>query len=153
MKITISKDFETIARLNKSIHDIHAKLYPEYFKPYEENEIKATFEKLIQNEHFMFFILEEKEQTIGYIWIEIRDFPENAFKMGYQSIYLHQISLIEAERKKGYGTLIMKYIEDLAKKLEIDLIELDYWVDNKVAECFYEKNHFVKYREFVHKRI
>ncbi|WP_342670309.1 hypothetical protein [Bacillus solimangrovi] len=47
----------------------------------------------------------------------------------------------------------MDYIYLFAKKNEIDLIELDYWLENKVAKQFYEKHNFVVYREFAYKQL
>lgn len=47
----------------------------------------------------------------------------------------------------------MNNIFKLANEKGIDLIELDYWLDNKNAKEFYEKYDFVKYREFVYKQF
>ncbi|MBM7602657.1 ribosomal protein S18 acetylase RimI-like enzyme [Metabacillus crassostreae] len=153
MKISETKDSALIAKLNKPVHDLHYSLYPKYFNEYKYEEINEVFKKLIENEKNIFLLLEENEDAVGYAWIEIRDYPENAFKKRYQSIYVHQISIAPTQRKKGYGTALMNFIDQRAIEREIDLIELDYWIDNKAAEEFYEKHKFVKYREFVYKQL
>lgn len=153
MEISQTKDFELVAKLNKPVHDLHFTLYPKYFKQYDYKKIKEEFKKLINNEKFIFLILQVNQEAVGYAWIEIRDYPENAFKKSYQSIYIHQISMIQTQRKKGYGTALMNYIYNLANEKGIDLIELDYWADNNIAKEFYKKQDFVKYREFVYKQL
>ncbi|MFJ7745578.1 hypothetical protein [Peribacillus sp. NPDC097295] len=50
MHIRQTNDFELVAKLNKTVHDLHANLYPEYFKAYNDEEIKACFRKIIVKE-------------------------------------------------------------------------------------------------------
>ena len=151
MKISRTNNFELVATLNKYVHDLHVNLYPQYFKEYNYVEIKNFFQKIIDKEKFTFLLLEDDDKPIGYAWIEFRNYPENAFKKAYQSIYVHQISISESQRKKGYGSKLMDEIAEMAKANGINKIELDYWFNNEIAKSFYKKNDFVKYQEFVYK--
>ncbi|WP_243385334.1 GNAT family N-acetyltransferase [Bacillus kexueae] len=153
MKISRTTDFELVAKLNKYVHDLHVNLYPEYFKEYNFEGIKSFFQNNINKEEFMFLLLEDNGLPLGYAWIEFRDYPENAFKKAYKAIYVHQISISENERNKGYGSKLMEEIVEIAKDNGIQKIELDYWFHNEIAKNFYKKNEFVKYREFVYKDI
>lgn len=153
MEISRTKDFELIAKLNKYVHDLHVNLYPEYFKEYNFEEIKTFFHKIIDKEEFIFLLFEDDDLPLGYIWIEFRNYPDNVFKKAYKSVYVHQISIAENERKKGYGSKLMEEITQIAIANGIKKIELDYWFDNEIAKNFYKKNDFVKYREFVYKDI
>lgn len=47
----------------------------------------------------------------------------------------------------------MECIYEIANDRGIDLIELDYWVENSIAKDFYKKKNFIKYREFVYKEL
>ncbi|MFD4932439.1 hypothetical protein ACFWMS_26855 [Peribacillus butanolivorans] len=47
----------------------------------------------------------------------------------------------------------MEEVYKIAKRNDIDLIELDYWFENDDAKEFYKKHHFIKYREFVYKQL
>ncbi|MEK5520565.1 GNAT family N-acetyltransferase [Heyndrickxia sporothermodurans] len=153
MKINRTNDFELIAKLNKHVHDLHIKLYPKHFKEYNFEEVKAFFASIIDIEEFVFLILEQNEQPLGYAWIELREYPDNPFKKAYKSVYVHQISISENQGKKGYGSRLMDEICNIARANGINKIELDYWCDNEIAKSFYKKNGFVKYREFVYKDI
>lgn len=153
MKIEQTKDFELVAQLNKPVHDLHCSLYPKYFREYNYEEVKALFKQLMKNRDFTFFLVKEDKEALGYAWVEKRHYRGNVFNKEYKSIYVHQISINQSKRKKGYGTLLMEEIYQFAHKQAIDLIELDYWVDNQIAKGFYKKQQFIKYREFVYKQV
>lgn len=153
MKISQTKNFGLVARLSKPVQDLHFSLYPMHFNQYNCEEVKEFFEKLMENKNDIFLLLEDDGEAVGYTWIEIKEYKVNPFKKAYKSIYVHQISIDDMKRNKGYGTSLMKYIYNLSYEKGIDLVELDYWVENKVAKEFYKKNNFVKYREFVYKQL
>lgn len=108
---------------------------------------------MIKKKNNCFFVLEDGKEAAGYVWIEKRVYPETAFKKAYTSIYIHQLSINELKRQKGYGTKLMEYIEGVAKEEQIDIVELDYWIDNIRANDFYRKHGFKPYREFVYKQL
>ncbi|PFK80067.1 GNAT family N-acetyltransferase [Priestia megaterium] len=153
MNISQTNSYQTIARLNKSVHELHVSLYPKYFKKYNYESIREFFRRIINHRKFIFLLLEDEEKEIGYAWIEIKDYPSNVFKNAYRSLYVHQISIVETQRKKGYGSKLMNYIYELAKEKKIDIIELEYWFQNERAKDFYKKHGFKKYREFVYKEL
>lgn len=153
MEITQTKDSNLVAKLNKPVHDLHYSLYPHYFKEYNYKAIKEEFKKLIEKKQFVFLLLEDNQQAVGYAWIEMKEYPESAFKKSYKVVYVHQISILSTQRKKGYGTNLMNYIYKLAREQGIDRVELDSWLDNKTAKDFYEKQGFVEYREVVYKQL
>ncbi|WP_010649819.1 GNAT family N-acetyltransferase [Oceanobacillus massiliensis] len=153
MKISETKDYKLVAALNKHVHDLHYHLYPRYFNKYNEELFKEIFKELVEDTGFTFLLLENGGEAVGYAWIEMRDYPESPLKKGYKSVYVHQISINASKRNQGYGTALMEHIYKLAKNCGIDLVELDYWLENTVAKEFYEKHKFVRYREMVYKEL
>lgn len=153
MKVTETNDFECIARLNKPVHDLHYKLYPELFQPYDYDDIKQFFHNVTFMENHLFLLLEEEEKAIGYVWVEIIHSPPNVFKKAYEAVYVHQISLISEKRNKGYGKRLMEEVYRVAEKHNIQTILLDYWCDNTVAKEFYKKQGFKIRQEYVYKQI
>jgi ribosomal protein S18 acetylase RimI-like enzyme len=153
MNITRSTDFELIARLNKPIHELHASLYPQYFTEYNFEAIRDSFEKLVQTDSFIFLLLEDANEPLGYAWMELRNYPQNAFKKARRALFVHQISIANEQKRKGYGTALMNYIYDLAREQSIETVELDYWANNEIAKKFYSKQGFTGYREFVYRSV
>jgi ribosomal protein S18 acetylase RimI-like enzyme len=153
MRIIQTKDYETIARLNEDIHNVHVNLYPEYFKAYNYEAIKAFFKRIIHKANFTFLLIESRQQYMGYAWIELKEYSENEFMRSYKSLFVHQFSIIEEERNKGFGGKLMDKITEIAATNHIRKIELDYWFNNDIAKDFYNKNGYKKYREFVYKEL
>ncbi|MFJ7930612.1 GNAT family N-acetyltransferase [Peribacillus sp. NPDC096448] len=153
MNVIQTWDHEVIAKLNRNVHNLHAKLYPKYFKEYNYNAMKETFKSLVKNNSFVFLVIKDHEVPIGYAWIEIKNYPESAFKNEYKSVYVHQLSIVESQANKGYGKKLMNEVYEIAKKNDIDLIELDYWFENIAAKEFYKKQNFKKYREFAFRQL
>lgn len=153
MKISQTFNYEIIAGLNKNVHDLHVKLYPQYFKEYNYDSIKNFFRSIINNRNFIFLLLEAENEALGYAWIEEISYSETPFNKAYQSIYVHHISIGETKQNKGFGTGLMEKIYEIAKNKGIDLIQLDYWSENHTAKDFYKKHKFTRYREFVYKNV
>ncbi|MBB6732698.1 GNAT family N-acetyltransferase [Cohnella zeiphila] len=153
MNITRTTDFELITSLNKPIHELHVSLYPQYFTEYNYEAIRDSFESLVKNDLFIFLLLEDANEPLGYAWVELRNYHQNAFTKARQALFVHQISIVNGQKRRGYGTALMNYIYDLAREQSIETVELDYWANNEVAKNFYKKQGFSGYREFVYKSV
>ena len=153
MKIKRTKDYALIATLNQHVHDVHVEQYPEHFKPYNYDEIMPFYKNIIDKEEYIFLLIQDEHEPVGYAWIELKNYIENPFKLARKFVYVHQISISSHVRSKGYGSMLMAEIEAIAKANGITTIELDYWVKNEGAKRFYEKQQYSVYREFVYKNI
>jgi hypothetical protein len=111
-----------VAVLNKEVHELHVALYPERFKEYHFEAVNDFFKKVMTNPNFYFYLIGNEQSYIGYVWIEIKEYHENAFMKAYKSVFVHQLNIAK-----------------------------DYWTDNEIAKKFYEKTGYKRYREFVYK--
>ncbi len=153
MKIAQTKDYNTIATLNKHVQEVHVKLRPDLFMPYNLEAVTEKFKSVIDNEKFMFLLLEDNDEALGFAWIEFKEHPGSAFKKASRSVYVHQISVSETERSKGYGSALMGAIYKEANERGADRVELDYWAANEGAQRFYQKEGFAQTRTVVAKEL
>lgn len=153
MEISFTNDYETIAKLNQTVHDLHVELHPEFFKSHDYDQMKEAFQGLMEKESNQFLLLTDSDVPVGYVWYEIRNYPENIFKKGYRSLYVHQLSVLKSHQHQGCGSLLMEEVYKNACRHNCDLVELDYWVMNEGAKKFYETQGFIKSREFVYKKL
>ncbi|MBB3128573.1 ribosomal protein S18 acetylase RimI-like enzyme [Paenibacillus rhizosphaerae] len=153
MKITQTTDYELLARLNKHIHELHVTLYPELFVPYNFENIRETFKQLVTNENRVYLVLEDMGEALGYACVEIVEYPEDTITKERKSVLVHDISIIEGQKRRGYGSHLMSHIYDIARSKGIDLIELSYYANNKHASDFYTKQGFVDYRKIAYKKL
>ena len=142
MKIKRTKDYALIATLNRHAHDVHVEQYPDHFKPYNYDEIMPFYKNIIDKEEYIFLLIQDEHEPVGYAWIELKNYAENPFKLARKFVYVHQISVSSHARSKGYGSMLMAEIEAIAKENGITTIELDYWVNNEGARRFYEKQQY-----------
>ena len=153
MKYFRTKDSELIAKLNQHVHTIHYQLYPQYFKEYSFEAMVLFFSKFVAKKEHIFLIAEDNNQYVGYTWLELRANAENEFSKGFNDVYIHQISILEDFKGRGYGQKFMSKIYEVAKLYDIHEVKLDYWLGNDEAEKFYEKQGFVKIRQVVCKKL
>lgn len=153
MKITQTFDYKTIAKLNKYVHDLHFSLYPNEFEEYNYKNFKKYYKEIITAKNFIFLLLEEGKQPLGYVWFELIDSDGNVFTKPKKTVFVHQISVIDSENRKGYGTLLMDEVVKIGRERNFDQIELCYWYNNKIAKSFYTNKGFTKSVETVQKNI
>ncbi|WP_396266036.1 GNAT family N-acetyltransferase [Halobacillus salinarum] len=148
-----TEDYELIAVLNKPVHDLHHSLYPDFFQEYNLEAVKELFRKQMDKVNAEFLILEDEEETVGFAWVETRKYDRYPYKKSFQSLYIHQISIDQEKRGRGYGTYLLNHIYQLAEDKGVNEVELDYWEKNNQAEQFYNKHGFAKSRQTVFKNL
>jgi diamine N-acetyltransferase len=139
MQITKTQDYETIAKMNKNVQDVHVELFPEYFTPYNYEPIRDYYKEIMKDPKQIFLLVEEESSPIGYVWMTLRDSAETPFKRASRSLYIHQISIEKNSSNKGAGSQVIAYIEQLGKELGTTKLELDYWMDKRLRKTSIKK--------------
>lgn len=149
MRLVKTRDAKVIAMLNEPVQNLHHKLYPNIFKPYEFKSICEYFSNIITHEKHHFIICKDNELPIGYIWFEEVQLSATAFSIEKHYLYIHQVSVNEEYRGKGAGKLLFDSVITFAKEIKVERIGLDYWMKNETAKAIYEKMGFQLEREVV----
>jgi GNAT superfamily N-acetyltransferase len=154
MKITIeqTKDASILAKLNKTVQDLHVREYPQYFKSYQYDLIEKEFEETLAKENWYAFIAFDDNIAVGYILFYIRKYQENPFRYSYMGIHIDQISVLESYQRKGIGSKLMTKAEEIGKSVGSIQIELTFWDKNAEAKAFYNKEGFGDYIHFIAKK-
>ena len=153
MQLERTHDHAIIARLNRTVHNLHVALYPDIFKPHDEEGMHDFFQRIFQQEQHAFYLAKVEDRIVGYVWVEYKIQPETLFKHATRSLYVHQLSLEASEQGRGYGKRLMHLLEGMAREKDMSVIELDYWIENTTAASFYETCGYEIQREFVCKRL
>lgn len=155
MRIWQTIDAALIARLNKAVQQVHADLYPELFKPYSFADMQAAFEEYLRDESSFFFVVakDETSRPVGYVWVQLRSVAPNVFRRGYKTAHVHQLSVVEPEHRRGFGSALMEYVTTFASETGCVQVELDYWVENTPAAAFYERIGYKPKRIIVQKPL
>lgn len=81
----------------------------------------------------------QKQQTpIGFIYGYEDDDDDRA-------LYIAIIAVVEKERGKGAGKMLLQQFEDLAKKKGMERVTLSVTDDNRAINLYHRVNNFFKY--------
>lgn len=157
MKIIETRDAQLMAKLGPVMQDKHRKLYPDFFKPYDENAIMQYFQELFKNPKQQVFLWiddhQETEQIAAYLWLEQEFVPETVYRYGYTRLYLHHVLIMPAYQGKGLSKELLKFADDFAKEQTITQVELHYWAQNEIAKNLYHQSGYDVYTELAYKQL
>lgn len=144
-KIERTKNHDVISKLNESVQTLHHKLYPDDFKKFDLSSVTLFFKEILASDDSYAFLAKVDSVPVGYILCMIRTRKENKFQYEKKALYIDQISINSEYRKQGIGRKLMNEAFELAKKLKIKEIQLDYWVKNEESNKFLEHLGFEYY--------
>ncbi len=75
------------------------------------------------------FILLENSQVAGTLSLDVKPY----------SVFVYAVGLLEEYRRKGYGSFLMEFTEDFAKKHKIDFVNFSVLLENEAAVTMYNK--------------
>lgn len=121
-----------IIELRKDDKDTINMLYEKFSTFFlSKKEIEDDFEFNIFSKYFIYV---EKSNIIGFI---------NYYDL-YERFEIANFAVLENERNKGIGTLLLKHVIKLGYEKKISNITLEVKNDNNAAICLYEKFKFKK---------
>ena len=96
---------------------------------------RKEFEKLLPQglnsvDNFL-YTLYDGEEAVGMIWMKIRDHRS-------KSGFIYDAFIDERFRGKGYGKSLMLLLEEKAREMELNSLELHVFGSNHVARKLYE---------------
>jgi ribosomal protein S18 acetylase RimI-like enzyme len=153
IRIELTKDYKDLARLSKVVQDLHCKLYPNDFKPFDQVKIEKKFEKMLSDSNGFAFVAREEEKAIGYLLCFVKLRKENAFQFEKIVLNISQISVALDYRNRGVAQQLIEQAEKLANKKDITCIHLDHWSQNLIASKFFINNGFEYYNHRMEKKL
>ncbi len=143
IRTTSINDVPVLSELNKDVQDLHHRLFPDKFKPYNQKEIKNLFLEFFNTDNIVILIDETEDcQATGYLVYEVRTYDENFTNFAYQSLYIRHITVSKEFQGKGIGTQLVDEVKARAKNQNIPYVELDVFNHNGVACSFFESKGF-----------
>ena len=101
---------------------------------YAQTQIGGILTQGIQTKNHYFFSITNNNEKIGSLWFSTQN----------SSIaFLHDITIDTEQRRKGYGAMALRQVEQLATEKGCECIALHVFYHNKYAQVFYERNGYV----------
>jgi GNAT superfamily N-acetyltransferase len=140
-------DAEVLARLNRPVQQLHARLYPRLFKSAsDEMEVAGFFARIVAVACNEIGICEKDGKPLGYIWSERQQRAETPFSVATARLYIHHVSVIEEARRQGVASSLLNWALQRARDDGIDAFALDHWVANEDARAFFSQRGFTAER-------
>ncbi|MDX1512114.1 MAG: GNAT family N-acetyltransferase [Gammaproteobacteria bacterium] len=93
---------------------------------------EAAIRQQIDHERFLYFLLEQNGEPVGYIGVQL----------GETELFLSKIYVRGSERRKGLGGEAVRFVTELARKRGMEKISLTVNKHNTAAIRSYEKLGF-----------
>ncbi|WP_372365809.1 GNAT family N-acetyltransferase [Candidatus Uabimicrobium sp. HlEnr_7] len=135
-------DINAIALDMIETQNLHIEAFPNIYAPVEFSAILEHLTKQLSKNNIHAKVAISENEICGHILFEMRKVPKSLFTYERKYIYLMQIVVNNAYRKKGIGTLLMENMRAFARSQNIAKIELDVWNFNERARNFFTEQGF-----------
>ena len=151
MKIKVRKagptDADAISILNREVQSKHVRTLPWLFK--EEGLAPDAVAAFLNGERNLVFLASTDSVPAGYIYAELRSFPETSLTHSYLALHIHHIAVMQSIRRSGVGRALMEEIITAAKEHRVDRLTADYWAFNEEAAEFFASFGLLPYNHRV----
>jgi ribosomal protein S18 acetylase RimI-like enzyme len=130
-------DAGTLARLNPFVHDLHREHAPHVFGAPTHEEAAAAFEAMLRRDNHRAFLAYVDDRAVGYVLVTVGERPASAFNRPRRWLYIDQISIEPAARRRGVGRALVAAVLEYADDTEIHDVEVDTWAFNDRAQAFF----------------
>lgn len=140
-------DAELLSALNADVQAVHAAALPSSFKPRADAFPPATAAALLRRPNCVTFIAEVDRVPVGFAHAEAVHHPETPWRYACDMLFIHQIGVLEAYRRRGAGAALVGALRLEADSRGIELLALEVWTFNKEARAFFLRQGFMPYTE------
>lgn len=147
IKIIDTKDYELLAMLNKEVQELHHSLYPNIFKPYNQEDVTSFFKEILEQNTTKAFVAYAGKEVTGYMLLFLKEVPENPFQYLQRFILIDQIGVKSEFRNNGIGELLLGKVYEITKEQHFKMIRLNHWTMNNDARSFFSKHGFSYFNE------
>jgi GNAT superfamily N-acetyltransferase len=130
-------DAETLAALNRFVHDMHLVRRPDYFTPRRVEDVGAARPRVVAA-----WIAQEGDAAVGYLLMFVHERAQNAFRHACRWCEIDQIAVDPAWRRRGIGTALMTAALEEASARGVRDVELSSWAFNSDAHAMFQRFGF-----------
>jgi diamine N-acetyltransferase len=133
-------DYESLLPLFKQIHELHVNIRPDLYRENSTPVGQEYFGSQLADVKQAIFVATKGNEIVGFVVTKEEEITENPFVRARKVIVINSLCVAETERKKGIGKILLNYVIDYGKSLNVDSIELGVSEANSSAIEFYESN-------------
>lgn len=133
------QDIPALISLLHQVNDVHADGRPDLFVHGHTKYDEAELEVLLDDEDRPVFVsVDDNGTTEGYSFSQISRYHEGDHLKPHTSLYIDDICVNAACRRRGVGRRLYEHTERFAKSIGCHNITLNVWAANEGAQRFYD---------------
>jgi diamine N-acetyltransferase len=140
-------DLDALVALRPAVHDQHVAAHPEVFKAVTPAAARAEAAAWLAQDHAHVLLAEVDAEAVGYVYTYVASRPESGSVHARRALLVEQIAVRESARGRGTGAALLGAVRDLARRLDIHVIDLEVWHFNGKARRFFLAHGFTPLRE------
>ena len=146
-------DYDAILNLKKQVHAFHHGKRPDFYKKAEVPLDQIEFEKLIDANLTLIYVVELKGSVIGYAFTKAIAFPDDRQIQSHRRLFIEDLCIDQFHRNRRAGSFLMEQLAIRCKKEGYDFLDLNVWRFNHEAIEYYTKMGFGEYMVRMEKPI
>lgn len=140
IRVANREDIEQLRRLYFELETDGVKYQPEHFiMGYRSDDF---FDSIFQNDDQDILVADVDGTVIGFFHVIILKQKNIACLKPQTAIYIQDLDVLECERSKGIGTLLINTSREYGKERGADFIRTQVFPQNIDGMRFYERNGF-----------
>lgn len=133
------KDINGLLKLLSQVLEIHHRGRPDLFRPcavkYTKEELTVLLSDALRP---VFVAVDEDEEVMGYCFCILRCERDNNILTDIKTLYIDDLCVDSAHRKKHVGRALYGHAVDYARSLGCHNVTLNVWALNESALAFYK---------------
>ena len=128
-------DYAAVDRLLLQLQQADAAGRPDLFSPADHYMSREAFDSLLENDNILAFLALERLEPVGCCFASLLE------RNGPPLVKIAYIDLLVVDaqhRRRGIGKALFQEVQERARKVGSDRVELMVWSHNKIAERAYE---------------
>lgn len=142
IRLANENDIDSILDLLAQVLDIHYNLRPDLFIKGKTKYDRTELLSIINDNTKPIYLAIDNDKVMGYCFCIIKECILDKHISKARTLYIDDLCVDNEYRNKHIGRIILDYVKDEAKKMNIEFITLNVWEGNDSARAFYEHNGF-----------
>ena len=151
IRVANIKDIEKLRHLYLELETDAVKYQPEHFIIGYRND--DFFESIFENDDQDILVADIDGTVVGFSHVMILEQKNIACLKPQTAVYIQDLDVIESERNKGIGTLLIKASKEYGKRRGADFIRTQVFPQNIEGIRFYERNGFCEMMKTIESQL
>ena len=151
IRVADIKDIEKLRHLYLELETDAVKYQPEHFIIGHRND--DFFESIFENDDQDILVADTDGTVVGFSHVMILEQKNIACLKPQTAVYIQDLDVIESERNKGIGTLLIKASKEYGKRRGADFIRTQVFPQNIEGIRFYERNGFCEMMKTIESQL